>query len=162
MAKILELQHQPFQWVFRVDFPQDWLVWSRCCPRDSQEFSPNLNSKALAFSLLYDLTLTSIHGYWRDHSFDYVNLCWQNDVFAFSHSKFVIAFLPTRKCLLISWLQSPFTVILESKKRKSVSSQFQRRTMLKNVQTTKHLCLLPMLVRLCSKSFQWVFRVDFP
>ena len=23
--------------VFRVDFPEDWLVWSSCCPRDFQE-----------------------------------------------------------------------------------------------------------------------------
>ena len=35
-------------------------------------------------------------------------------------SKFVIAFLPRRNCLLISWLQSPSAVFLESKKRKSV------------------------------------------
>ena len=33
----------------------------------------------------------------------------------------VIAFLPRSKCLLISWLQSPSTVILEPKKMKSVS-----------------------------------------
>ena len=31
-------------------------------------------------------------------------------------SRYVIAFLPRRKCLLISWLQSPSTVILEPKK----------------------------------------------
>ena len=31
-------------------------------------------------------------------------------------SRFVIAFLPRAKCLLISWLQSPFTVIWEPKK----------------------------------------------
>ena len=36
-------------------------------------------------------------------------------------SRFVIAFLPRSKCLLISWLQSPFTVILELKKIKSVT-----------------------------------------
>ena len=35
-------------------------------------------------------------------------------------SRFVIAFLPRRKCLLISWLQSPSPVILEPKKIKSV------------------------------------------
>ena len=35
VAKVLEfqLQHQSFQWIFRVDFLQDWLVWSPCCPR---------------------------------------------------------------------------------------------------------------------------------
>ena len=35
-------------------------------------------------------------------------------------SRFVIAFLPRSKRLLISWLQSPSTVILELKKIKSV------------------------------------------
>ena len=36
-------------------------------------------------------------------------------------SRLVIAFLSRSKCLLISWLQSPCTVILEPKKIKSVS-----------------------------------------
>ena len=36
-------------------------------------------------------------------------------------SRLVIAFLPRSKCLLISWLQSPFAVILEPKKIKSVT-----------------------------------------
>ena len=36
-------------------------------------------------------------------------------------SRFVIAFLPRSKCLLISWQQSPFAVILEPKKIKSVT-----------------------------------------
>ena len=33
-AQILELrlQHPSFQWLFRVDFLQDWLVWSPCSP----------------------------------------------------------------------------------------------------------------------------------
>ena len=37
-------------------------------------------------------------------------------------SGFVTAFLPRSKCLLISWLQSPSTVILEPKKVKSVTA----------------------------------------
>ena len=48
-------------------------------------------------------------------------------------SRFVIAFLPRSKCLLISW-QSPSTVILESKKIKSVTELL--------------LSLLPFLVTL--------------
>ena len=36
-------------------------------------------------------------------------------------SRFVIAFLPRSKCLLISWLQSPSAVILEPEKIKSVT-----------------------------------------
>ena len=37
-------------------------------------------------------------------------------------SSFVIGFLPRNKCLLISWLQSPSAVILESRKLKSVNA----------------------------------------
>ena len=42
VAKVLELQlqHQSFQLIFRTDFLQDWLVWSPCSPRDSQDSSP--------------------------------------------------------------------------------------------------------------------------
>ena len=36
-------------------------------------------------------------------------------------SRFVIAFLPRSKCLLVSWLKSPSSVILEPKKIKSVT-----------------------------------------
>ena len=34
VAKVLEfqLQHQSFQWIFRIDFLQDWQVWSPCSP----------------------------------------------------------------------------------------------------------------------------------
>ena len=39
-------------------------------------------------------------------------------------SRFVIAFLPRSKCLLISWLKSPSAVILEPKKVKSVTVSF--------------------------------------
>ena len=39
-------------------------------------------------------------------------------------SRLVITFLPKSKCLLISWLQSPSAVILEPKKRKSLTFHF--------------------------------------
>ena len=39
-ALAFQLQQQPFQWIFRTDFLQDWLVRSPCSPRDSQESSP--------------------------------------------------------------------------------------------------------------------------
>ena len=88
VAKVLELQlwHQSFQWIFRIDLLQDWLVWSPCSPRNSHESFPapqfrSINSSML--SLLYGPTLTSVHDYWKDHSFDYTDLCWQNDVSAF-------------------------------------------------------------------------------
>ena len=42
VVKALEfqLQHQSFQWIFRIDFLYDWLIGSPCSPRDSQESSP--------------------------------------------------------------------------------------------------------------------------
>ena len=47
----LQLQHQSLQCVFRVDFLEDWLVWSPCMLRDSQKSSPtpqfeNISSSA--------------------------------------------------------------------------------------------------------------------
>ena len=74
VAKVLEfqLQHQSFQWIFRTDFLYDGLVWSLCSPRDSQESSstPQFNSiNSSALSFLYSPTLTSIHDYWKNHSF---------------------------------------------------------------------------------------------
>ena len=79
VAKVLEfqLQHQSFQRIFRIDFLSDGLVGSPCSPRDSQESFPtpqfkSINSSALSF--LYGPTLTSICDYWKDHSFDYMNL----------------------------------------------------------------------------------------
>ena len=42
-------------------------------------------------------------------------------VFFNTLSRFVIVFLPRRECFLISWLQSPSTVILETKNIKSVT-----------------------------------------
>ena len=75
VAKVLQfqLQHQSFQWIFRTDFLQDWLVGSSCSPRDSQESSPtpqfkSVNSSTLSF--LYCPKLISIHDYWKNHSFD--------------------------------------------------------------------------------------------
>ena len=86
VAKVLELQHQSFQRIFRTDFLLDLLVWSPCSPRDSQESSPtpqfkSINSLVLRF--LYGPAFTSIHDHWKNHSFDYTDLCWQSNVSAF-------------------------------------------------------------------------------
>ena len=44
------------------------------------------SSKALDFlvlSFLHSPTLTSIHGHWKNHSLDQMDLCWQSNVSAF-------------------------------------------------------------------------------
>ena len=38
---------------------------------------------SLVLSLLYGPNFTSIHDYWKNHSFDYIDLCWQSDISAF-------------------------------------------------------------------------------
>ena len=51
-----------------------------------------------------------------------MDFCRERNVSVFNMlSRFVIAFLPSSKCLLISWLQTPSAVILEPKKIKSVT-----------------------------------------
>ena len=42
VAKELEFQlwHQSFQWIFRIDFLENWLLGFPCSPRDPQESSP--------------------------------------------------------------------------------------------------------------------------
>ena len=110
VAKVLELQphHQSFQSIFRVDFLQVWLVWSPCCPRDSQESFPaphfeSVNSSALNFvtqlSHLYMTTRKTIALTIQTFVGKVMYLLLNTS------SRFVIAFLPKSKCLLISWLQ---------------------------------------------------------
>ena len=51
----------------------------------SQEPSPASQFESISFSTLsrlYGSTLTSVHDYWKNHSFDYMDLCQQTDVSA--------------------------------------------------------------------------------
>ena len=111
VTKVLELQYQSFQWIFRVDFLQDGLVGSPCSPRHSQESSPTPQFKSInssMLSLLYGLTLTSIHDYgpllakWC--------LCFTIHCLGLSWLFFQGAHI------LISWLPPLSAVILEPKK----------------------------------------------
>ena len=94
MAKILELQlqHQSLQWMFRIDFFQDWLVCSPCCPWDSQGSSPAPQCKGIN-SLALNLFLSSFHihlyDYWKNHSFVSKVMSQLFNML----SRFVIAFL---------------------------------------------------------------------
>ena len=65
-----------------VSFRIDWFDLL-ALPTDSEESSSTPQFKSIsssALSLLYDPTLTSIHDYWKNHSFDYTDLCWQSNV----------------------------------------------------------------------------------
>ena len=101
-ASVLPVNIQDF-------FPLDGLVESPFCPRDSQESSPTpqfkgINSSVLSF--LYGPTLTSIHDYWKSHSFTRQTFVGKVMSLLFNMlSRLAIAFLPRSKHLLIPWLQ---------------------------------------------------------
>ena len=71
-----------------------------------QESSPTPQFKSISssiLSLLYGPILTSIHDYWKKHSFDSVTFVSKvMSLFFNTLSRFVIAFLPRSKRLLIS------------------------------------------------------------
>ena len=70
---------------------QDWfhLGLTGLIPLQTKElssvFSNTSAQKHQCFSTLLSLrsTLTSIHDYWKNHSFDCMDLCWQSNVSAF-------------------------------------------------------------------------------
>ena len=98
------------------------MVGSPCSPRDTEESSPTPQFKSinfLALSFLYSPTLTFIHDYWKNHRHTFVGK--EISLLFNKLSRLVITFLPGSKCLFISWLQSTSAVILEPKKRKSVT-----------------------------------------
>ena len=125
VAKVLELQLQPqsFQWIFRVDFFSiDWFDLL-AVQGTLKSLLQHHNLKAsnlwcLAFfrvqlSHLYMTTGKTIAlTIW---TFVSKMMSLLSDVFN-TLSRFVIAFLPRSRCLLISWLQSPSAVILQPKK----------------------------------------------
>ena len=64
--------------------------------------------------------LTPIHDYWKNCSLTVLVKKVMSWLF-YTLYRFAIAFLPRSKRLLILWLQSPSTVILDPKKRKYVN-----------------------------------------
>ena len=93
-----------------ISFKTDW-----CSTVDWKiESSPTPQFKSinsLAFSLLHASSLTSVHDYWKNHSFDCMEFDWKVMSLLFNRlSRFVIVFLPSSKHLLISQLHSPSTL----------------------------------------------------
>ena len=66
----------PLGWTGWMSLQSPWTL-----KRLLQHQFNSINSLALSF--LYSPTLTSIHDHWKNHSLDYMNLCWQGGVSAF-------------------------------------------------------------------------------
>ena len=106
-------------------FPLGWTGWISSQPRDSQEFLRHHSSKA---SMLWRPTFFMVqlsHPYMTTgKTTALTRWTFVGKVMSLLFnmlSRLVIDFLPRRKHLLISWLQSPSAVILEPKKIKSVT-----------------------------------------
>ena len=81
LAKVLELQHQSFQWIFRVDFlsVQGTL---KSLPQHHHLKASILQCLAFFMVQLSHLYMTNEKNKTK-HSFDYTDHCWQSDVSAF-------------------------------------------------------------------------------
>ena len=129
VAKVLEpqCQHHSFQLIFRVDFPYDWLVWTPCHLRDSQKsLLQHHNSKA---SILWHSTFFMVqisHPYMTTGKTIALTrrtfVCKVMSLLFNMLRRLVIALHPKSKHLLISWLQSPSTVILTTAAATSLQS----------------------------------------
>ena len=103
-------------------FPLGWTGWISLQFKGlSRVFSnitvQSINSSALSF--LYSPTPAFIHDYWKNIALTRWTFVGKVMSFLFNMlSRLVIAFLPRSKCLLVSWLQSPSAVILESPQNK--------------------------------------------
>ena len=104
----LQLQHQSFQWVFRVDFLWDWLVLSPCSPRDSQESLPAPQFKASVLRGSVFFMVQIFHPYMTTgKTITLIVWTFVDKVMSVLYNMlpgFVIAFLPRNKHLLIPWL----------------------------------------------------------
>ena len=101
-----------------ISFRIDWL--DLLAVKWTIKSSPTPQFKSINFLVLsfpHSPTLTSIHGHWKNHSLDQRTFVGKVMSLLYNMlSRLVITFLPRRKHLLISWLQSPSAVILEHKK----------------------------------------------
>ena len=66
----------------QISFRIDWFDLLAVQRTLESSLAPQFESITLVLSLLYGPTLTSIHDYWKNHSFDYTDLCWQSNVTA--------------------------------------------------------------------------------
>ena len=67
-----------------ISFRMDWLDLLPVQGTQESSSTPQFKSiSSSALSLLYGQTLKFIHDYWKNCSFDYMDLCWQSNVSAF-------------------------------------------------------------------------------
>ena len=127
MAKVLEFQpqHQSFQWIFRTDFfRMDWLNLFAVQGTLKSLLQHHSSKASVLRPLAFFIVQLSYPYMITGKTIDLTRPTFVDKVMTLLFnmlSRLVITFLPRSKCLLISWLQSPSTVILEPPKTKSVT-----------------------------------------
>ena len=125
VVKVLELQHQSFQRIFRTDFLQDCLVDLLAVQENHKHLLQYHSSKAsiLRHSAFFIVQLS--HPYMTTgKTIALTRWTFVGKIMSVLFnmlSGYVIAFLPRSKRLLISCLHSPSAVILETPKIKSLT-----------------------------------------
>ena len=66
-----------------ISFRMDWMDLLAVQGTLKRLLHSSKASIFLVLSLLHRPTLTSIHYHWKNHSLDYMDLCWQSNVSAF-------------------------------------------------------------------------------
>ena len=87
VGKVLEfwLQPQSFWWIYSglISFRIDWLdLFAVQGTLKSLLQYHSSKASILWHSAFFMVQPTSIHDYWKNHSFDYTNLCWQSGISA--------------------------------------------------------------------------------
>ena len=123
--KVLEfqLQHQSFQWIFRTDFfRMDWFALLAVQGTLKSLLQHHSLKASILWHSAFFIVQSHIHTWLLEKTIALTRQTFVSKVMSLllnMLSRLVIAFLPRSMCLLISWLQSSCTVILEPKKIKS-------------------------------------------
>ena len=66
-----------------ISFRVDWFYFLAVQATLKSSLAPQFESVPSALSLLYGPTFTSIHDYWKNHSFEYMDLCQESNIPSF-------------------------------------------------------------------------------
>ena len=146
-------------------FPLGWTGWISLQSRDSQESSPkpqfqSINSSAPSFlysPLSYPYMTTGKATAFTRWTFVFKEMSLLFNML----SSLVIAFLPRSKCHLISWLQSPSTVILEPPKINPVMASIVSSSICHKVMGPEVMILVFWMLSFMNVEFQVSFFTLF-
>ena len=150
------------------------MVGSSCCPRNSQESSPtpqfkSINSSVLSFPFFFFFSVFFIVQLSNPYMTTGKTISLTRQTFVGKimsllfnmPSRLVITFLPRSKHLLISWLQSPSSVILEPKKIKSLTVSIVYPSIFHEVITSWTGCHDLSFLNILSQLFHFPLSLSF-